>query len=491
MEKKEFEELLEIWEEKEEKAFLAKKRGYFHFDRRISFSKKNKANLKAFLRDTENVVSHSFYPFIQTTISTPRYKKVLIKDKNGDEKTERKFEIKPRHVAYAAHYDAYIYSWYSTILTSKYEKLIKEFGIEDNVLAYLEKGKSNIDFAFDAFSYIKEKGDCVALAFDVKGFFDSLDHELLKKMWLKVLGGQDKLPSDHYNVFTSITNFTYVDQAELTECFPDFYEALERNKKIKDKSKKKTFDRICSPKEFREIVRGKGFIKTNPFKNNITKSDRFGKQCGIPQGSPISACLSNIYMINFDVDLKKIVDDLGGKYYRYSDDVLLIIDKEHLVNIEEEFRKIALRNYLVMGEDKTEKRFFSVDEKGVLNAIDEKGTNRPLQYLGFEFNGKNIYIRSSSFSKYYRRMSARIRENLKAAYGKNSIAPIVFSKKLFDRYSDKGKRNFISYAKRAAETMGSDTIKKQSKNSISKVKKRLAKKKNAVEEKRTGNKILP
>ncbi|MGV3596706.1 MAG: antiviral reverse transcriptase Drt2 [Bacteroidota bacterium] len=489
MGKAETAELFKIWEEKESKTLLSRKRRYYHFDRRISFAK-NRLALKSYLGNSENIQNHSFYPFIHATISTPRYKKHTTKDIDGKEKVERKFEIKSRNVAYAAHYDAYIYSWYSTVLTSKYEKIIEDYGIEDNVLAYLEKGMSNIDFAYDAFKYIKEKGNCAVLAFDVKGFFDSLDHEHLKKMWLKVLGGLEKLPKDHYNIFKSVTNYTYVEQAGLVSCFPNFYKALEENKKIKDKSKKKTFDRICSPKEFREIVRNKGFIKVNPFKNNIVGCDRFGKPCGIPQGSPISACLSNIYMIDFDVDLKKIIDYVGGKYYRYSDDILLIVDREHEVYVEEEFRKVALRNYLVMGEDKTEKRYFSIGKNDKLNVVNEKEKNKPLQYLGFEFDGNNIYIRSSSFSKYYRRMSARIRENLKAAYGKNTIAPIVFTKKIFNRYSDKGKRNFISYAKRAGETMDSDTIKKQSKNSINRVKKRLLKKINVLEEKK-GNQTEP
>ena len=49
-----------------------------------------------------------------------------------------------------------------------------------------------------------------------------------------------------------------------------------------------------------------------------------------------------------------------------------------------------------------------------------------MQYLGFEFNGENAYIRSSSLSRYYRRMTARIRENLKAAYGNNSIGSKIY-----------------------------------------------------------------
>jgi hypothetical protein len=87
-------------------------------------------------------------------------------------------------------------------------------------------------------------------------------------------------------------------------------------------------------------------------------------------------------------------------------------------------------------------------------------------------------------------MTSRIRENLKAAYGKNSIGEKVFRKKLLNRYTDKGTRNFITYAQRAMEHMGSDTIKKQYKNSMKKVIARFEKKKKFFEDKRKPTKIM-
>ncbi|WP_257983354.1 reverse transcriptase domain-containing protein, partial [Vibrio parahaemolyticus] len=46
---------------------------------------------------------------------------------------------------------------------------------------------------------------------------------------------------------------------------------------------------------------------------------------GIPQGSPMSGLLSNIYMIDFDIKLKNYAESLNGKYYRYCDDLLCIL----------------------------------------------------------------------------------------------------------------------------------------------------------------------
>lgn len=55
---------------------------------------------------------------------------------------------------------------------------------------------------------------------------------------------------------------------------------------------------------------------------------------GIPQGTPISALLSNIYMVDFDLKAKEIIDRLGGKYYRYCDDMLFITQPENQPIIE-------------------------------------------------------------------------------------------------------------------------------------------------------------
>ena len=63
------------------------------------------------------------------------------------------------------------------MLTDKYEQKLKKWNIDDSVLAYLEKGKSNIEFAYEVFEYIKTK-NCVALTYDVNSFFDGLDQSI-------------------------------------------------------------------------------------------------------------------------------------------------------------------------------------------------------------------------------------------------------------------------------------------------------------------------
>ncbi len=471
------EALFNSWVEKEKRASKARKRKYPHFDPKINFYK-NIAFFNSYFSKKENVAQHSFYPFIRMVIETPRFKKTDEKDENG--KAIRRIVPKSRPLAYAAHFDAYIYSYYSTLLTARYEIKARKWGIYDNVLAYLEKGASNIEFAHEVFEHIKKKGQCVALAFDVSSFFDGLDHEHLKKMWGRVIN-RPKLPDDHFKVYKSLTDYTFVDKTDLEKEFPH----LVTNIKNKLHTKK-----ICEPSEFRTRVRKKGLIKRNPFKIGVNESPRLGQMCGIPQGSPISACLSNIYMIEFDIRVNEFINSLNGLYRRYCDDIIVVVNIEDVVTARKFILDEIKRYHLEINDSKTEVTFFKTDSKGDLRAYNDKEGYHNLQYLGFEFNGQNAYIRSSSMSRYFKRLTARIRENLKAAYGKNAIGDTVFRKNLYNRYTDKGDRNFISYAERAAVHMQSQTIEKQYKNSMKKVKAKFEKKKTEFEAKRNPKKIM-
>lgn len=465
------EALFNIWVEKEKRAFRAKKRKYPHFDAKVNFNR-NISFFKSYFSDKKNVAQHSFYPFIRMVIETPRFKRTGKVDEKG--KPERKIIPKPRPLAYCAHFDAFIYSFYSTLLTERYDRKIRKWGIYDNVLAYLEKDASNIEFAHEIFEYIKGKGECVALAFDISSFFDGLDHEHLKKMWGRVIN-KPILPIDHFKVFKSITDYTLIDKIDLEKEFPHL---------VANQKKKIRTNKICEPVEFRERVRKKGLIKQNPFKIELESSSRLGKKCGIPQGSPISACLSNIYMIEFDIRAKQEIDNLKGIYRRYCDDIIVVVDTKDTAATKKFILDEIKRYHLEINDTKTEITYFKKGSKGEIRAYNDTDGYHNLQYLGFEFNGQNTYIRSSSMSRYFKRMTARIRENLKAAYGNNSMGDTVFRKKLYKRYTNKGQRNFISYAERAMEHMQSDTIKKQYKNSIKKVKKKFEKKKKDFEKKK-------
>ncbi|QEW07395.1 antiviral reverse transcriptase Drt2 [Nitrincola iocasae] len=402
-----------------------RQRGYLHFDLPIGFKKAS-----FIVKNPTAVAKYSFWPLIDYQIIVEK----LAKSDAGvlEKKT------KERPIAYAAHLDSHIYAYYSHILSSHYEKELLRLGLEQNVLAFRSLGKSNIHFANDAFNAIRAFGPCGVVGVDISGFFDNLDHMLLKKRWCDLLG-KSQLPLDHYRVFRSLTHYASVNRDEL-------YSTLGIAKHNPKHGRK----RVCSPKEFDRLVRSGALIKKND------------GSMGIPQGSPISALLSNIYMLKFDQHMAEAVNEWGGHYFRYCDDMLFIVPKEFTDSVAGMVARDIKALNLTINTKKTERRIFDYDSSGSLFS------EKPLQYLGFLFNGQNIFIRSAAFARFSERMkrgvtlaksTCRKRNKTKIRRGKKTTT--LYKRKLYDRYSHLGKRNFIRYAIRAAEIMESKTIKRQ------------------------------
>lgn len=419
---------------KEFESFKKKKRRYLHFDRKIGFSKDTLDSFEKFetrfnelfLEDFQSgkAFLQSFYPFIEVTIETPRYK---FDPKIG----KRRLSYKSRPICFAAHFDALRYSWFATVLDYCYEEVLKDEESNSSILAYRKlKGKpSNIDFAFRIFEEVKSRKDCVALAFDVKKFFEKINHQILKNKWIEVIqiiSEEDRLPIDHFKLFKTLTEFTYVQKKEL--------KFLDGDYKITGIKK----DRLCSPLEFRDLIRNYGLIQVNKF---------YKDSGGIPQGSTISAVLANISMLDFDREFKVYVNSIGGEYYRYSDDLIVICDLEYENEADAKARKLIAKLCLEFN-DKTEIiRFKSNGER--LLSFNKDDNPKKLQYLGFEFDGENVYIRSSSLARYNRKMKKAVAKALAMTYGKYSKGKKVRKNKLLKRFTQSGKRNFITYAKRA------------------------------------------
>lgn len=402
-----------------------KARGYIHFDLPIS-----KKNAEIIASNPIKVAQHSFYPFIS-------YKNITNKihiDKNKNKIIKKN---KERPICYSSHADSAIYSYYSDIISKKYEKLLKKFHLDRTVIAFRSLGKSNIDFAYDVFTEIKDRKSCSVVCLDISGFFDNIDHSNLKKMWTNILG-TNNLPEDHYAVFKSISKFSEVNRNNL-------YVALgiaKNNPKLDRK-------RICSASDFRKIVRGNKLITKNT------------KDFGIPQGSPISAMLSNIYMLEFDKTIKDYMSSIGGSYYRYCDDMIFISDhkfKNSIIKLAElEIDKLNLS----INNNKTEIADFNFSNG-------KQNSNRPLQYLGFTYDGEKILIRSPALSKFSARMKGGVklakmtRNKYNIIRMKSGLSPNeLYKRKIYDRYSHLGKQNFITYGYRASEKMESKHIRKQ------------------------------
>lgn len=416
-----------------------KSRGYLHFDRPV-----NQETALSIVSNPEAVSRHSFYPLIRYVATSQK----VFFDK-GVGKVVKK-DPKERPISYAAHVDSHIYSYYCSLLSELYEAKLSQERWADAVLAFRALGKSNIEFAHNAFLDISSRRSCCVIAIDIKGFFDNLDHGHLKVSW-QTLIGEGSLPGDHYAVYRSLTKFSFVDRAQV-------YEAIGLSKN----NPKRGRQRICEPHDFRVKVRNGGLIETNNDKK------------GIPQGSPISAFLSNVYMMDFDEKVHAYVESCGGSYYRYCDDVLLIVPLGREVEAKDFIRNKVDEVKLEIQEAKTETCRFTRTAKGYRS-------DRPLQYLGFIFDGENIYLRSASLSRYQDRVNRGVWLAGKCMEKVNSIRVnrgklprAMFLKKLYKRYSYLGRRNFISYGYRAAKIMDSPTIRKQLKPHWQRLRERIS-----------------
>lgn len=404
------------------------KKGYLHFDLPLSLEK-----ARELVTCPETVAKHQFLPFLSYEKTVRRYRG---KDKRAS---------KSRPIKYASHRDGYIYAYYSMLLSDRYEQQLRTDNLTECVIAYRPGMGSNITFSRLAFDEIERRGNCVAIALDISGFFDNIDHANLKKEWARLLG-TEKLPDDHYAVFNSLTRWSEVNRDQC-------YERMN----VTDKTVTR---RICKDhKEYRERIKGRGSSMPSLVHSN-KRDDGTWKDYGIPQGSPASALLSNIYMQPFDKAMMEVSAQTGGYYRRYCDDILWICDAQHVDDVLSAV-DAALKergSKLERKEDKTERSIFSVKANGLLRA------DTPFQYLGFEFDGRKRLIRSQTLARYWRRVVYAVRATKRDARKavKYKFEPKSFRKKLNHQLTHLGKGNFVtSYAYRAQKEMGGGSAIKQ------------------------------
>jgi len=462
--------------------------------------------VKNYVQDEEAISKHSFLPFIHKSIIKRKYRA----DESNPYRTkygERKRKIgtpKVRHIYYASHIDAMVFSYYNKLLSDAYEDKIKTEPFNNSIVAYRkiplfqgsDKNKCNIDFAKSAFEFIKGNSDkklSVIIA-DVTTFFDNLNHKVLKKQWTKVLR-KTTLPQDHYNVFKVLTKLRYVKSNQL---FKAYNKTMWVERGIPNDAKRKQVKRvgISSHHFFKEKNAVSYCTKKEFLKDNIGMVISSSNTKGIPQGSPISATLANIYMWDFDEVIFNQVDSIGGFYQRYSDDLIIVCEQEYEDEIIKFLReRIKNDEQLEIHPSKTKVyRFeeiagifkgFEIDEESK-----EHNYNKTLEYLGFSFDGNRALIKSSGFSKFYRSMKRSFKKSASLALNSKNPDKSLFKSRLYKRFTHRGAKrkmifrpsktnpavyekskefywgNYLSYIYKANETMKTlnttDVIKKQS-----------------------------
>lgn len=509
---------------KKEKDWFKLKR-YPHIDNPL-LAKDRHVWIEPYIKNPLRIAAHNFYPFIHKKSKVRKFRKdyceicgkLLFTFSDGKKIVRNAPDPKERELYYAGHLDALVYSYYAELLSNEYEKKITQFNLTDVVTAYRKipvcidskKNKCNIDFAVDIFNSINEypTDNFVAIAFDIKGFFDNLNHKLLRDKWRAVLELTDQpLPDDHFNVYRNITRFTYIDLVDIFNLFQNqiFVKSTEHNKPVITRKrvskikylKKAGATSFCSKNEYlanrKNLVKKVKYVK-NGLGNNVIKD------FGIPQGSPISAVLANIYMLDFDHEINKYLQNMGGVYRRYSDDMVVVCPLDKKDDVINEFSAQILNSCLTIQHKKTQ--IFHFERNGRNLKCGQEfpegiNYNKNFIYLGLEYDGKDVKIKSASISGYYRKMKRTIK---RGRYFSNKplekYTGELFKSRLLKRFSYKGADrrnkyiwspskkyfeisqhfdwgNFISYAKKAQKIKFPNKIKSQTKRHWSKLEKLL------------------
>lgn len=387
---------------------------------------------------------------------------------------------KARPLRYAARADAYIYMRYREWLSCLYEDRLAKLGIGGAVLAYRRiprsgrpGNKSNVDFAFEAVEQVRRMGDCDVICIDIKSFFESLDHRLLQRAWQDLLG-VEALPPDHYRVFRSLTKYVEVERSEVLRNLGiwGWRKIAGRRHPVEGYlvPKKDVPVRLCDMATMRRIV------FDGPRDARLAKIRR--EPFGIPQGTPISDLLANVYMTGFDVEVSSLARTLGGVYMRYSDDILLALPAEKnrcypdiVGRLEEILASHGIE--LRISHEKTTVHRFRRGENGLTcDPVHPQRLRKGFEYLGFRFDGNTIRIRDSTISRLRQRIDSSTRQAasraVRASRGRTAdqiLADYDF-RTLYERFGrvrDFGRETpkngwtFRTYVKRIEDVLGAES----------------------------------
>ncbi|MBU1557531.1 hypothetical protein KKC45_01060 [Patescibacteria group bacterium] len=394
-----------------------KLRKYQHIDNPLDLN--NERNFQKIVYTIENIKKHQFLPFIKKINSELRFRK------NKLDQVER--SLKNRPIMYASHLDSHIYNYYNFLIQDKYESYLNKLKIDDNVTAYRKikikktlKGKCNVHFAEEVFDYISNQSECVVITQDITGFFDNINHSLLKEKVCKVTGVKE-LDNCLYKVFRSLTKYKYIKYSDL--------------------------------KNIREKVRDNRYSIYQTLRGFVT-DNKTGR--GIPQGSPISGLLANIYLVDFDYEIKTSFPNIF--YSRYSDDLIFVCENDQKDDILNFVNKKIKQALLEINPKKSFLTYFSkntgvIECQKVTDGTGKKINRDYVDYLGFEFNGSNTFLRKRTIQNLKHRQKEKRKRQLLNTQKQKRRKP--------RKVKEETNKKRGNYFKKVLEIMSSPGIKKQ------------------------------
>ena len=446
-----------------------------------------------FIMNPDNITRHQFRPLIRRMVITYPHRR------QADNRSMRR-KRKPRPLTFASHLDANIYAYYAYRLQQQYEKFVSKEGLGDVVVAYRKircadghGNKCNIHIANDVYTYAKSElsagREVAIITFDIKGFFDNLDHRIIKRTWKQTMGYED-MPCDEYAVYRSVTKYCYIQEQAIFDLCKDKILCRKAGKIVERPIKKFRYLRsheavsYCTTDGIR-LMKQHGLLDQNKEKK------------GIPQGLPISAVLANVYMRDFDVKVNHYIKAAGGVYKRYSDDIVVVCP----ISVAKDCKAFVMESIgdvnLEIEERKTNLFEIHLVHGTPICFHETLGVRKPVEYLGFAFDGRRVLLKNSGLCRYYNKMRKDKRRHKRwAIVINNDTNGRLFTNQIVKRFTlagaprhhilirnadgilmqseEKAFGNYLTYAYKAAFIMNEPDIKRQLRRNLHKVKKNIA-----------------
>lgn len=328
---------------------------------------------------------------------------------------------------FASHRDACILAKYSNHLVEILDGWYLKNGLHNTVIAYRALNQANYHFAATVQRFVQKHDPVYVMCFDVTGFFDNIRHDILKQRLKRILDVTE-LPTDWFKVLRTVTHYRRVCRSDIKAHNVFGLRMVSGNNRTP----------IATLKEIRDA----GI----PIHKNFTP-------VGVPQGTPISASLSNLYLMDFDLKVKAQADIDGALYQRYSDDVVIVCNPDQAPMFEKLVTDLLREEGLEIKDLKTERCHLAGEDR------------KSFQYLGYQLGYMEAKVRPASLSKQWRTTRRAIRKAerqglLRIISGK---ADKIFTRKLRSRFTHVGMRNFIAYLARSSTELNSRAIRHQAK----------------------------
>lgn len=257
------------------------------------------------------------------------------------------------------------------IFENKIEKIPTHHDTVDKIIQYQEKHK-------DQDIYVTE--------YDLKKFFDTIDHSIIRKKFKKLLNNKAIKISDFWKIRVEHIFEEYLN------CYTFYKNVFSIND---DKQKLKKFGYPKGKFEWVEDELEKKYGKK--FIN---------KEIGIPQGGALSGFIANLVLNEADEKLMKL-NDPDLLYLRYCDDMIMLhTNKRKLEKAAKIYKRVVKRNKLFIHKPENKKEdynrsFYDSKSRELYIWGDIKEHKVPwISFVGYQigFNGE-VRIRCTSIKK--------------------------------------------------------------------------------------------